>query len=133
MTRKIKTKQLIHTFLVLLSLLLRGLKVPNKAGGSQVSQGEATQDYLPLENTSSWKIWRKTVLWLQFVSLSSVSHLHGKHLHGNLEGAGTGTAAGWQSGSPCGCHLDFPAEETPWEWLPGGLEGLKGLPQALPS
>lgn len=56
-----------------------------------------------------------------------------KHLHGNLEGAGTGTAAGWQSGSPCGCHLDFPAEETPWEWLPGGLEGLKGLPQALPS
>lgn len=75
MTRKIKTKQLIHTFLFLLSLLLRGLKVPNKAGGSQVSQGEATQDYLPLENTSSWKIWRKTVLWLQFVSLSSVSHL----------------------------------------------------------
>lgn len=75
MTRKIQTKQLIHTFLFLLSLLLRGLKVPNKAGGSQVSQGEASQDYLPLENTSSWKIPRKTVLWQLFVSLSSVSHL----------------------------------------------------------
>lgn len=78
MTRKIKTKQLIHTFLFLLSLLLRGLKVPSKAGGSQVSQGEATQDYLPLENTSSWKIQRKMVLWQLFVSLSSVSHLHGE-------------------------------------------------------
>lgn len=78
MTRKIKTKQLIHTFLFLLSLLLRGLKVPSKAGGSQVSQGEATQFYLPLENTSSWKIQRKMVLWQLFVSLSSVSHLHGE-------------------------------------------------------
>lgn len=56
-----------------------------------------------------------------------------KHLHGDLEGGGTGAAAGWQSRSPCGCHLDFPAEETPWEWLPGGLEGLKGLRQTLPS
>lgn len=63
MTRKIKTKQLIHTFLFLLSLLLRGFKVLNTAGGSQASQGEATQDYLPLENTSRWKIQRKTVLW----------------------------------------------------------------------
>lgn len=63
MTRKIKTKQLIHTFLFLLSLLLRGFKVPDKAGGSQVSQGEATQDYLPLENTSRWKIERKMVFW----------------------------------------------------------------------
>lgn len=132
MTRKIKTNQLIHTFLFLLSLLLRGLKVPNKAGASQVSQGEATQDYLPLENTSSWKIRRKTVLWQLFVSLSSVAHLENISTR-TWRVAGTGTAADWPARSPCGCHLDFPAEETPWEWLPGGLEGLKGLPQTLPN
>lgn len=122
MTREIKTKQLIHTFLFLLSLLLRGFKVPDKAGGSQVSQGE---DYLPLENTSSWKIQRKKDA-LGTICEPELSVTARKHLHG------TGTA-GWHSGSPLVDVTWISQVRKFWEWLPGGLEGLKELPQTLPS